>query len=292
MSITIASLHRQGAASLVAVALLCCAGAGRAETPLERGEYLVRVVAACGNCHTPFGANGPDAAKELAGRLIDDNEAFTAWAPNITPDAETGIGRWTDAQIARAIREGVRPDGSIIGPPMPIMLYRNLSDTDLAAMVAFLRTLPAVKNDTPASVYRIPLPPSYGPPVTHVADVPRDDPVAYGGYLAGPVAHCLECHTPMGPEGHPDFEHALGAGGFVFRGPWGASVAANLTSHDDGLARYTDAEVADMIRHGVRPGGLPMLPPMGYGYYARMTDADTGAIIAFLRTLPPLPSRR
>jgi hypothetical protein len=69
-----------------------------------------------------------------------------AVVPNITPDPETGIGRWTDVQIATAIREGRRPDGSIIGPPMPIALYRGLSDHDLTAIVTYLRTVPLKRN--------------------------------------------------------------------------------------------------------------------------------------------------
>ena len=149
--------------------------------------------------------------------------------PNITPDRATGIGGWTDAQIARAIREGIRPDGSLIGPPMPIGLYRGLADDDLAAMVAYLRSVPAVSNAAEKSTYRIPLPPAYGPPVGQVAAPPRTDMVAYGGYLAGPVAHCIECHTPMLEGGRRDATK-LGAGGQAFAGPWGSAVAANITS--------------------------------------------------------------
>ena len=120
--------------------------------------------------------------------------------PNITPDPETGIGRWTDAEVALAIREGRRPDGSIIGPPMPIELYRGIADRDLAAMVAYVRSVPAVRNAVGKSRFDIPLPPTYGPPVGEVA-APADNPVARGAYLAGPVGHCIECHTPMGPDG-------------------------------------------------------------------------------------------
>ena len=100
--------------------------------------------------------------------------------------------------------------------------------------MAFLRTVPPVENATPKSVYSIPLPPAYGPPVEHVADIPRGPTVEYGEYMAGPIAHCIECHTPMGPQG-PMYDTALGQGGFEFPGPWGVSVAANITSSEDGL---------------------------------------------------------
>ena len=218
-------------------------GVAAAETPVERGEYLVRGPMGCGNCHTPQGPEGPDMAMELAGgQVLIDDAMMQAVSPNITPAGPAGD--WTDAELARAIREGIRPDGTLIGPPMPFALYRGLSDTDLAAIVAFLRTVKPVENDPPKSVYHIPLPPAYGPPVEHVADIPRGPTVEYGAYIAGPIAHCLECHTPMGPDGPMLFDTALGQGGFEFPGPWGVSVAANITSSEDGLAGYTDDELA------------------------------------------------
>jgi mono/diheme cytochrome c family protein len=276
---------RNRIARALAAAVLA-AGAAQAETPEERGAYLVEGPAGCGNCHTPLGPQGPDMSANLGGRVVEQSAAFTAIAPNLTPGSR--IAGWTDAELARAIREGIRPDGSVIGPPMPFAFYRNLSDGDLAAIVAYLRTVPAVAGEHVASTYNIPLPPAWGPPVTSVAEVPRGVTAEYGAYLAGPVAHCLECHTPMGPQG-PKTETDLGRGGFEFHGPWGVSVAANLTSHPDGLADHTDAGIAAMITQGVRPDGSRMNPPMGYGYYARMTPEDLAAVILFLRSLPPLP---
>lgn len=276
-----------GKAVICVAALGAAAVSARAETPLERGEYLVRGPMSCGNCHTPQGPDGPDMTKELAGgQLVIDDPMMKAYSANITPAGS--VGGWTDAELARAIREGIRPDGSLIGPPMPFSLYKDLSDTDLAAIVAFLRTVPAVENEAPKSVYSIPLPPAYGPPVEHVADIPRGPTVEYGKYMAGPIAHCVECHTPMGPQG-PMYDTALGQGGFEFPGPWGTSVAANITSSEDGLADYSDDELRKMITEGIRPDGSHMLPPMPYAWLARMTPDDLTAVIAYLRTLPPLP---
>ena len=274
--------------TLLAGALASAAGVTPvlAETPVERGEYLVRGPMGCGNCHTPLGPEGPVAGQELAGRLVDDNPAFTAYAPNITPGGRAA--GWSDAELAQAIREGLRPDGSLIGPPMPFTMYRGISDADLAAVVAFLRTLPAVENETPASTYRIPLPPAYGPPVGSVTAPERGVTAEYGGYMATAITHCMECHTPMGPQG-PMLDTGLGQGGFEFHGPWGVSVAANLTSGEDGLAGYSDDEIKAMITQGRRPDGTAMLPPMPYGYLARMTPGDLDAIVLYLRALPPLP---
>ena len=270
----------------LAAELCLAAGLSLAEPSVARGEYLVQGPAGCGNCHTPMGPQGPILAQDLSGRLVEKNAAFTAIAPNITPAGR--IAGWSDAELARAIREGIRPDGSVIGPPMPQGLYRGLGDDDLASIVMYLRSVPAVENDPGTSVYNIPLPPAYGPPIDSVTAPEQAVTVAYGAYLAGPVAHCTECHTPMGPKG-PLFETDLGRGGFEFHGPWGTSVSPNITSHADGLAGYSDAEIAEMITKGVRPDGAPMLPPMGYGYYARMTEDDLAAIILYLRSLPPLP---
>jgi mono/diheme cytochrome c family protein len=262
-------------------------GAAQADPSLERGRYLVEGPAGCGNCHTPLGPDGFVMAQNLGGRLVEQNPAFTAVAANITPAG--AFGGWTDAEAVRAIREGIRPDGTVIGPPMPIGLYRGLSDDDAMSMVMYLRTVPAVDNDPGESVYNIPLPPAYGPPIQTVAHPVEGVTVDYGAYLAGPVAHCMECHTTFGENG-PMLDTHLGAGGFAFHGPWGTSIASNLTPHPDGISGWSDAELARMITAGVRPGGEPMLPPMPYGYLARMTENDLSAVILYLRSLPPLPS--
>lgn len=266
-------------------ALFAFATTARSETPLERGEYLVRGPMGCGNCHTPLGPDGPVAGQELAGRLVENTADFTAIAPNITPASR--VAQWSDAELGKAIREGIRPDGTIIGPPMPFTFYRDLSDSDVAAVVAFLRTIAAAQNDPGKSEYKMPLPPAYGPPVESVADIPRGVTVEYGKYLAGPVAHCVECHSPITPQG-PDLSK-LGQGGYEFHGPWGVSVAANLTSGEDGIAGFSDEELAVMITKGVRPDGTKMLPPMPYHHFALMTGDDVKAVIVYLRTLPPLP---
>lgn len=267
---------------LTVAALSLVAVAAQAQSPVERGRYLVETVGACGNCHTPMGPGGP--GRPLSGNMVvEDNPAFRAVASNITPDVATGIGGWTDAQIVRAIREGVRPDGRVLGPLMPFELYRRISDEDAAAMVAYLRTVPAVAQVSEPSVWRIPLPPAYGPPIGVVTAPPAADRVAYGGYLAGPIAHCVECHTPMTAGGGREWAR-IGAGGQEFAGPWGVSKAANLTPK--GLGGWTDAQIEQAVRLGVAPGGRKLAPPMGYAYYQRMSAPDMAALIAYLRSLP------
>ena len=215
---------------------------------------------------------------------------FTAYSMNITPDKETGIGKWTDAEVIRAIREGKRPDGSLIGPPMPVELYRGISDTDVKAIVAYVRTVKPVKNKVKKSVYRIKL--HAEPAVGKVADVPRGDPVRYGAYLAGPLGHCIECHTPQ-IRGKFDYANQLGRGGRTFRGPWGKSVSRNLTPHrEDGLGKWTDVQIRRAITEGVRIDDKRLKPPMAYRLYKTMTDGDLNAIIAYLRSLKPMASKK
>jgi mono/diheme cytochrome c family protein len=282
-------MHKIIAAAATAAACVA-AGSAVAETQLERGKYLVESIMGCGNCHTPQGPGGPVMDRALSGGPpIEEGKLFTALPSNITPDPETGIGKWTDAQIKVAIREGKRADGTLIGPPMPFGQYRGIADSDLDAVVAYLRTAPALKNAVAKSTYNIPLPPAWGPPIDKPVVAPStSDKVAYGAYLAGPLGHCVECHTPMGPDHRHQFATLLGAGGMQFNGPWGLSVSKNITSDPEhGLGKWTDAEIERAIRAGIDKDGHPLKPPMGYGYYSRISADDMAALIAWLHSLPP-----
>lgn len=269
--------------SALALALFATTGAAQAAS-VERGDYLVNSIMACASCHTPFGPGGFDASKALSGRLVEQSDAFTAIAPNITPAGR--VSGWSDAELAKAIREGLRPDGTLIGPPMPFELYRDISDEDLASIVAYLRTVPAVTGDPGVSTYNIPLPPAYGPPVTSVAAVPEGVTVEYGEYLAGPLGHCMVCHTKFDAQSRPQFETLLGAGGNPFHGPWGTVVAANITPY--GLADYTDDQIITLITKGERPDGTKLTGPMAFPLYAQMQTDDLKAIVTYLRALPSI----
>jgi mono/diheme cytochrome c family protein len=269
---------------IIVISLILFAAPSRAGTELDRGRYLVETVAACGNCHTPKGPNGPLPGKKLAGGDVIKHEDFTAAVPNITPDPETGLGNWTDQQILAALREGSRPDGSLIGPAMPFQSYRDLADEDVKAIIAYLRTVPAVYNpNTVKSHYDKSFPASWGPPVGHVEAPSKDDQVAYGGYLAGSVARCMDCHTERRP-GEPA---RFGAGGKPFFGPWGISVSANLTPDKiAGLGDWTDADIERAIRSGVARDGHKLSPPMPFAAYEHLSADDMAALIRYLRSLP------
>lgn len=271
---------------LLAAVLMSVAVPSVAETPYERGKYLMESVVACGNCHTPRGRQGPAVDRELSGGAAFKEPFGIAVASNLTPDPGTGLGRWTDEQIVTAIREGRRPDGSIIGPPMPIGLYRGMSDADVRAIVAYLRAVKPVVNAVPRSMYTVPLPPDYGPPLGSVTAPPRSDTLAYGAYLAGPLGHCIECHSTPDARGIPDVVGKPGGGGMEFSGPWGVVRAPALTP--SALGNWTDAQIRTAVKTGVRPDGRRLGPPMGYAYYNRMRDEDLDAIVAYLRSLKPL----
>jgi mono/diheme cytochrome c family protein len=257
---------------------------------MERGRYVIEIAAACGFCHTPRGADGqllPN-MKLAGGRVIADR-GFRAVVPNITPDPDTGIGRWTDAEIAAAIRDGRRPDGTLIGPVMPIALYHGLSDHDLMAMVAYLRAVPPVQHAvTERSTYPFPLTP-YGPPVAWVPDPPEDDPVARGAYLAGPLAHCIDCHTPPLPGERRDWSR-IGAGGVPFEVPGGVAVSRNITSSKEyGIKDWTDEQIIRVLTQGISADGRRLAPPMSgrAPIWAQLAESDKHDLIAYLRSLPP-----
>jgi len=150
-------------ALMVAVEGVC------AETAIDRGAYLVEGIANCGNCHAPQEPAGAQPTTALSGGPAIPTPAFIACPPNITPDQSTGIGGWTPEQVVTALREGRTPDGRVLRPPMPVPFYRGMSDDDAYAIAAYLLSRQPVSNKVPASQYKVPVPPSYGPPIGHIA---------------------------------------------------------------------------------------------------------------------------
>jgi mono/diheme cytochrome c family protein len=253
---------------------------------VKRGDYLVNTIMTCGNCHTPKGPHGDIMAKAFSGGLTWDEPPFKVTAPNITQDKETGIGKWSDADIKKLLRTGVRPNGTPIATVMPTGFYEIITDRDMNAIVAYLRTLKPIKNKVPDPIYKMPqvrqIFPGAEKPYTEAM---FKDHVKHGFYLAT-IGHCMECHTPM-VRGQHDWAKDLGRGGFEFPGPWGKSVSRNITpSKTKGIGSWTDAEIKRAITTGIDKDGKHLKPPMGFGYYAQMKPGDIDDIIAWLRTLP------
>ena len=268
--------------------VLAAAVAADAQTPVERGGYLVNTIMTCHNCHTPMGMSGPQFDKALSGGLRFNEPPFDVTASNITPDPETGIGKWSDADIKKSLQDGVRPNGVRLAEVMPTGYYKILTPGDLDGIVAYLRSLPPVKNKVPAPVYKMQIPHQVFPGAEKaMSNADLNDKVKRGFYLVT-IGHCLECHTPFGPPGSGvDFGHSLGKGGREFKGPWGVAVSRNITSSKaKGIGDWSDADVKRAITQGVRKDGSKLKPPMGYPFYAKMTAGDVDAMVAYLRTIP------
>jgi len=270
------------------VASVVLASGAAAQSSVERGSYLMNTIMTCANCHSPKGPPAATAGKDYSGGLSWDEPPFKVTAPNITTDKETGIGDWTDGQIKAMILTGRNPKGVQEAEVMPTKFYPILTSGDLDSIVGYLRTLKPVKNKVPDPIYKIALPHHVYPGAEKsYAQADLNDKLKRGFYLAT-IGHCMECHTPFGASGGQDFKDSLGKGGREFPGPWGVSKSRNITSHKTaGVGDWTDAEIKTAITQGKRKDGTPLKGPMGYQYYAKMTDADLDAVIAYLRTVPP-----
>jgi mono/diheme cytochrome c family protein len=272
--------------------LKCEANAAR----LERGRYLVQSVASCGVCHTTgsLTKGQPSTTEFLAGDGFDHPILGRFAAPNITPDKETGIGNWTDGEIYKALKYGQRPNGDMLFPAMPYAQYRQMSDEDLYSIIAYLRTVPAVKHPMPERMFKMPFPVLLWGYIMYpkfmkepVEAVNANDPVSRGRYIAM-AGHCRNCHVAEAGPDKPDEERPW-VGGFGLEGPWGKGVSSNLTGcKETGLGRYTDEQLAKILTTGVRPDGTELAPPMNevVKYISTMTDQDRSDLVAFLRTIP------
>lgn len=260
---------------------------------LARGEYLANAVSGCIFCHSDhdFTQRGfPTAAgragagmvfplKDLPGQLT---------APNLTADPETGLGRWTDDEIARAIREGVDRGGRSLFPLMPYEHFRHMSDEDLASVVVYLRSLPPVRSTLPAT--HIIFPVSYliralpQPVVSAVPPADSSTPVERGAYLAE-MAGCTDCHTPQ-KNGAPLQGLEFG-GGFVLEGPWGRVASANITPDPSGIPYY-DAQLFVQVMRTGYVKARPLNSIMPWPAYRDMTDENLRDLFAYLQTLKPV----
>ncbi|NTX04727.1 c-type cytochrome [Myxococcus sp. CA040A] len=266
---------------------------------VARGRYLAESVLGCIGCHTErdygrFG--GPVSGPVLAGACFGEEWEMpgTLCAPNITSDPEHGVGRWTDEQLLRTLREGYGRDGRTLFPMMPYMEWRTtLSDGDARAVVAWLRTVPAVARATPPSKLlpevtaeiqdlAAPLP---GP----VAE-PAADPIARGRYLAT-VAQCAFCHASADEEPKPF------AGGRAAPTPFGAEPIPSLLpggpvmkglDEDAFVARFTAFK--DLGAAPSRKGQVNKLA-MPWQAFASMKEEDLRAMYRFLKT-QGTPTRR
>jgi mono/diheme cytochrome c family protein len=266
---------------------------------LARGDYLANGPAACFQCHSPHDFTKSTLpvieGRQGAGFLMPIPELGVLAAPNITPDPVTGIGTWTDDEIARAIQEGIAKDGHALFPAMPYLNFRNLTDEDLASIVVYLRSIPPVRNAVPARKLVFPLNLLVNtmprPLVSHQPQPPRATARERGEYLVRTVAGCQDCHTPIDDRGQPlpglDF-----AGGQPFHDPTQQQpvFSLNITPDPSGISFFNEAMFAQTLRTGQLPGrSLSHIMP--FNMYRSITDQDLADMWAYISTLPPVKHR-
>ncbi|HTM50922.1 MAG TPA: cytochrome c [Bryobacteraceae bacterium] len=269
---------------------------------IARGKYLFQILMACDGCHsqhdeTRFGRPVVEAGR---GRGFQFPGEFdmpgTVVAPNITPDRETGIGAWTDGEKIRAIREGIGRDGRALFPLMPYTNYRFMSDEDVHALVAYLNSLPPVRNLLPRTELEFPVSlmiKTVPQPAGTVVAPPRSDRFKYGEYLAT-LAYCADCHTPV-ENGRPVLSKRL-AGGREFRTPWGNVVTGNITPDaDTGIGKWSEQQFLEKVyqyREYVEKGSPEVGPEsftlMPWLAFAQLPPEDLGAIYTYLMRQPPV----
>lgn len=258
---------------------------------IAHGRDIVHL-AGCEECHTPrdwtkHGAP-PVPGMEAAGQELPlPGLPGHVVAPNLTPDVATGAGSWTDDEMARSIREGITHDGHAMFPLMPYSEYRAMSDEDVASVVVYFRSLPAVHNSLPRTKINFPvnyLIRSSPQPLTTAVVAPNSSNlVERGRYLA--KIGC-GCHTPT-DNGTP-LRGLEFAGGEVLDGPWGNVASANITPDATGV-RYYDNEDAFLaaVRTGY-VGARSLSSIMPYGDFQYVPEEDLKAIFAFLKTVQPV----
>ncbi len=254
---------------------------------VTRGEYLVKA-ADCAACHTVSGG------QPFAGGVAFHLPFGTIYSTNITADAETGIGTWSDDDFVRALHQGVAKDGSHLYPAFPYTSYTALSRDDAVAIKAYLFNLKPVHAPARPNDLGFPYNQRWAMAFWNFAfldehrfraDPTLGDAVNRGNYLANALAHCGECHTPRG------FAYNLdNARQFA-----GASIqgwhAYNITSNrNSGIGSWSDRQIADYLstghaeNHGSAAGPMAEAVENSFRY---LSEQDVASIVAYLRTVKP-----
>ncbi len=267
--------------------------AAAAGSSAARGAYLA-AAAGCGQCHT----DGKHGGARYAGGRALETRFGTIITPNITPDGQTGIGRWRSADFTRAMRWGIAPDDSHYLPTFPFPYYNRLDARDLGDLWAFLATVPAVsrRNDVsgraPFAAARAALgvaaTPFRGP---WRPGLSKDDLRNRGAYLVATVGRCGDCHTPRTWLGAPDSDRALAGAAAAS----GGHAAPNITPDlETGIGRWSVADIITLLTDGQTPdfdfvgGSMREI----VDDTSSLDEADRRAIAIYLKSLRPIRSQR
>jgi len=286
------------------------AGGAALAAKIVRGDYIVNHVAACPDCHTPQGPMGP-----VPGMFLAGNAAFVTLpngdmlgSRNLTND-ETGLKNRTDAEIKNMFQNGLRPTATgmeALNPVMPYYVFHNMTDEDADSVVAYLRTVPAVKNDIPRRGVSFDVPAAAPPLTDAVIPAPAvTDPnyasLMNGRYLASKAGVCVECHTKHldpGPASTTVLDEAqLFAGGEDYSALFATSlmihpVSKNLTSDPTtGLGMWTAADIVTALTMGKSKDGTGICPPMPVGpngAFGKLDPQDAMDIANYIKSLPAI----
>ncbi len=277
------------AAGLFFLLVLALAAPAAAQGDAKRGAYAAKA-GGCVGCHTE---ERKDAVRFAGGRALK-TPFGTFYGPNITPHPQSGLGKWSEADFVRAMREGRRPDGAHYYPAFPYPSFTRINDADLKDLWAFLRSLPP--DARPSREHDLGLffrwrfvlgiwKWLFFTPGALVPDAARSAVLNRGAYLVQALGHCGECHTPRNFLGGPKTSRTL-AGAKL---PDGAN-ASNLTPTR--LKKVGDDELKDLLRTGLTADGDVLGESMAEvvtNTTSQLTNSDLAALIAYLRSLPPLP---
>ena len=256
--------------------------------PLARGQYLAEA-ADCEACHTAEGG------KRFAGGRPFDTDFGTIFSPNITPDKETGIGAWSDADFLKAVHEGVGKDGKNLYPAFPYASYTYLTDEDVLAIKAYLFSQPAEKNVAPANTLRSPYnnrglmaiwSKFYNPNERFKPVAEKSVSWNRGAYLTEALGHCGDCHTPrtmlQALDNRKKFSGGLAEG-------W---RAYNLSSDkESGIGNWTAQDMEAYLKTGHSQNRGSAFGPMAQAVhlsFQKLTDSDLKAIVEYVRSVPPV----
>jgi mono/diheme cytochrome c family protein len=253
---------------------------------VARGKHLVFSTAHCINCHSK---KNPDSLLALgldvplSGGVLFDLPLGKIYSRNITPDPETGIGKYSDAEIARALRYGVHPDGTVVFDFMP---FHNTSDEDLTAIISYLRVQKPARNEVPQNTLNVLgkivkafLVKPVGPDGEVPKSVQRDTTANYGKYIAVNVAECNGCHTKRDMTGAYTGE-PFGGGNDIE-----GFITPNLTPDSSGrIFNWSKQNFIDRFRMGK----LHPKSPMPWNSFKRMTDEELTAVYNYLKTVKPV----
>jgi mono/diheme cytochrome c family protein len=276
--------------------MLLTASAGAADPDLiARGAYLA-AAADCADCHTDRAHGG----RPYTGCRALATPFGTFYSPNITPDPETGIGRWSEAQFLRALHEGVRPDGSNYFPVFPYPSFTKITDDDVRAIKAYLFAQPAVRQSNRAHDVAFPFSWRFlqsGWKLLFFSPGPfRPNPArgeAYnrGAYLVTALAHCDDCHTPRNWFGATEPSRFLAG---TSHGPDGKAVPNITPDADTGIGNWSEQDIVTLLKDGQTPdfdfvgGAMAEI----VRNTSRLDDADRHAIAVYLKALPPIRSEK